>query len=168
MKSGIIKTVSELRLTVGYLGERAQMNWWPSAFLSSASKSFLSPVFSKTTVLAQCRGVTNAAARVHDERIGVGNVFHLFRLPEDMEQAIHRLFEEQEVAHGLLSSIKDKDCALAVLKSISAGKNLSTAGPVRVGRIDDLIAHDSWRAVAANYAAGFQSLSGVFPFFTAK
>ncbi|MCC6426501.1 MAG: BrxE family protein [Phycisphaerales bacterium] len=167
MKPEVVDCVATLRLLVGFLGEQEQAGWWPSAFLGASSKPFLSPVFPKTTVLAQCRGVTHAAARVHDERIGVGSVFHLFRLPEDIEQSVHRLLEQQEPAQRLSSVVKDKQSALTALKSLSASKQPSGNGPVRVGRAIDLSTLDSWRVVAAHYAAGFQASSEVFPFFSA-
>ncbi|MBX3380232.1 MAG: BrxE family protein [Phycisphaeraceae bacterium] len=162
-----IECVATLRLAVGFLGEQGQAGWWPGTFLGASSTPFLSPVFPKTTVLAQCRGVTHAAARVHDERIGVGSVFHLFRLPEDIEQALHRLLEQQEPAQRLSSAVKDTQSALTSLKALAASKQSPGNGPVRVGRAVDLSTLDSWRVVAAHYAAGFQASSEVFPFFSA-
>ena len=167
MSQEIFESIATLRLTVGFLGEQTQAAWWSSAFLGASSKPFLSPIFPKTSVLAQCRGVTEAAARVHDERIGVGNVFHLFRLPEDFEQAVHRLLEQEEPTQRLSMAVKDKESALASLNMLSAKKLLLGTGPVRVGRAVDLNKPDSWRVVAAHYAAGFQASSGVFPFFSA-
>lgn len=167
MSPEVVDSVAALRLAVGFLGEQEQAGWWPSAFLGASSKPFLSPVFPKTTVLAQCRGVTHAAARVHDERIGVGSVFHLFRLPEDIEQSVHRLLEQHEPAQRLSSAVKDKQSALSSLKAIAASQRPTGSGPVRVGRAVDLTKLDSWRVVAAHYAAGFHASSEVFPFFSA-
>jgi len=167
MTPEVVNSVASLRLLVGFLGEQEQAGWWPSAFFGASSKPFLSPVFPKTTVLAQCRGVTHAAARVHDERIGVGSVFHLFRLPEDIEQAVHRLLEQQEPAQRLSSAVNDKQSAITSLKALAASKQPPGSGPVRVGRAADLGKLDSWRVVAAHYAAGFQASSEVFPFFSA-
>ena len=42
--------------------------------------------------LAQYHGVSEAARRVHDEHLSVGS-FHLFRLPEEMEQDLHALLQ---------------------------------------------------------------------------
>lgn len=80
MNADLISLVMRLRVAVGYLGEKDQNGWWTSSFLSPTSKPFLSPVFPRTFALAQLHGVTAAAAAVHDDRIGVGDVFHLFRL----------------------------------------------------------------------------------------
>lgn len=167
MNPEVVESVAALRMAVGFLGEQAQAAWWQSAFLGASSKAFLSPVFPKTTVLAQCRGVTHAAASVHDERIGVGSVFHLFRLPEDIEQAVQRLLEQQEPAQRVSAVVKDKESALASLKALAASKQPPGSGPVRVGRAADVNKPDLWRVVAAHYAAGFQTSSEVFPFFSA-
>jgi hypothetical protein len=103
MNVGPIESLAALRTLVGFLGEREQFAWWPSAFFAPGSQAFLLPLFARTRLLAQCNGVTQAAALVHDDRIGVGQVYHLFRLPEDMEQAIHR-FLNDEAACGRLEA----------------------------------------------------------------
>jgi hypothetical protein len=167
MTPEIVDSIASLRLAVGLLGEQVQPAWWPSAFLGATSKPFLSPVFPKTTILAQCRGVTRAAARIHDERIGVGSVFHLFRLPEDIEQAIHRLLAHPEHAQRLSALVKDRESAVSALKSLAANKKVSIDGPVRIGRTIDISNDESWRSAAAHYAAGFHASSEVFPFFSA-
>lgn len=67
-----ITTLLELRLLVGFLGERAQYAWWPTAFYEPSSRLFLEPVFAKTARLAQYHGVLEAARRLHDEHLNVG------------------------------------------------------------------------------------------------
>lgn len=63
----------QMRLLVGFLGERAQFGWWPTAFYEASSRQFLEPVFSKTSRLAQYHGVVEAARRLHDEHLSVGS-----------------------------------------------------------------------------------------------
>ena len=53
MKESYLPTLLQMRLLVGFLGERAQCAWWPTAFYEASSKLFLEPVFSKTSRLAQ-------------------------------------------------------------------------------------------------------------------
>ena len=89
MDHNLIEHVASLRTVVGYLGEREQYAWWQCSFFGPGSKTFLAPVFGRTQVLAQAPGHARRPL-IHDERIGVGEVYHLFRLPEDMEQGIHR------------------------------------------------------------------------------
>ena len=83
-----------LRLAVGLLGEQEQSAWWPSSFLGRHAQAFLNPIFGIKTRMAQYHGVTEAACRIHDERIGVGRVFHLYRLPGTIEQRISDAFQE--------------------------------------------------------------------------
>jgi hypothetical protein len=78
-------TLLKLRLTVGFLGERSQFAWWPTAYYEPSSRLFLEPVFSKTSRLAQYHGVLEAARRLHDEHLSAGS-YHVFRLPEEIEE----------------------------------------------------------------------------------
>ncbi len=77
----IAKTIAELRVLVGYLGEKPQAGWWSSEFYSPSAAAFLSPIFNRSLFLAQYQGATAAAAKAHDDTIGIGRIFHLFRLP---------------------------------------------------------------------------------------
>src|SRR5947207_11300108 len=94
MNAKLIHQTIVLRLAVGILGEHGQAAWWPSMFLGQHANAFLSPIFGSKTRMAQYHGVTEAACRIHDERIGVGRVFHLFRLPETIEQRLSAAFQE--------------------------------------------------------------------------
>ena len=75
---------------LAFWGERAQCNWWPTAFYEASSRLFLEPAFVKTSRLAQYHAVVEAARRLHDEHLNVGS-YHLFRLPEEIEQDLHSL-----------------------------------------------------------------------------
>lgn len=80
MQAADFEQIAAIRAAVGYLGEKDQAGWWSSSFFASTGSAFLSPIFPRTQVVAQCQGVSGAASKIHDERIGVGNVYHLFRL----------------------------------------------------------------------------------------
>lgn len=73
MKESYLSTLLQMRLLVGFLGERAQFGWWPTSFHEASSRLFLEPVFSKTSKLAQYHGVLEAARRIHDEHLSVGS-----------------------------------------------------------------------------------------------
>ena len=128
-----IEKLLSIRAAVAYLGEKEQFDWWSSSFFAKASSAFLAPVFPRTQLLAQCQGVTLAASRVHDERIGVGQVYHLFRLPEDIEQAMHRLLMSKEATEGIAAIVSSKEHALGSLEDFSNSANVETVGPTRVG-----------------------------------
>lgn len=167
-----IESLIRLRLAVGYLGEQHQAGWWQSSFLSSAGRTFLTFSFAKTLPLAQYSGVTAAAARVHDERIGVGqHVYHLFRLPEALEQAAFRAMHDAELVAQIVPVIANRDAALAHLAAgagrVSSGRAADgIVGPTWVATTQDVYGDDAWGRVAALYLHGFRSGERVYPYFS--
>ncbi|WP_295539280.1 BrxE family protein [uncultured Thiohalocapsa sp.] len=132
--------VAELRLLLGYLGEKDQYNWWPCSFLAPASEAFLRPVFARTSLLAQYQGVCEAALRVHDWHIGLGRHYHLYRLPDALERAAGQVLLEADFADGIKPWIANSDAALQRLSALSEPPTEFASGPVRVGSYaaDDL------------------------------
>lgn len=168
MAEPLIETLALMRGVVGYLGERDQKGWWQSGFFSAGSRAFLSPVFGRTQILAQCAGVTQAAALVHDERIGVGQVFHLFRLPEDLEQAVHQALQRPELGRRLIELVASNDTALAWLRETGGSGDQGGVGPLRVGMEHSVREPQPWRLVAANYGRAFAAGEDIFPYFTGR
>jgi hypothetical protein len=164
MNPELIEQLSTYRLVVGYLGERDQFGWWQSSFFTQGSDAFLSPIFSKTQLLAQCNGVTRAAALIHDERIGVGNVYHLFRLPEDMEQSIHQGLHNPAIEKNLKSIISSRDSALQYLGGQKNNKIMP--GPFHVGKLDAIRNLKVWQQIAGLYRYAFENKLEVFPYFS--
>ena len=158
--------IAQLRAAVGYLGERDQHGWWQSMFLSAGSTPFLTPVCGRTLVLARCVGTTQAAALRHDERIGVGRVFHLFRLPEDLEQTIHHTLHDPTIAPHIAALITRPDAALSYLQDEAQRTEGGGIGPTRVGAVHAVHERTSWRMVAAHYAHAFCAQVQVYPYFT--
>ena len=161
-----LKQLATIRSVVGFLGEKEQLGWWQSSFFAASSPTFLSPVFAKTQILAQATGVTDAAARVHDERIGVGSVYHLFRLPEDVEQGIHRVLHDPDICGQLTAYVSKEDAALDFLDSLAERVPEPAVGPIRVGDLTDLRYLDSWHIVVAHYLKASEMASEVYPYFT--
>jgi hypothetical protein len=155
-----------LRIVVGYLGERQQFAWWPSAFFAPGSDAFLAPLFARTRLLAQCNGVTQAAARVHDERIGVGQVYHLFRLPEDVEQGAHQALQDAAHKDTIMPLIENQETALAYLRQRAGVQHEFSMGPVLVGRASDLRTWETLGAIACHYHHGFATGVQTFPYFS--
>ena len=152
-----------LRVAVGLLGEQAQ--WWSSTFCGANGIAFLSPVFPRTHVLAQLQGVSAAAALVHDDRIGVGNAFHLFRLPEDLEQRIHDMASGGAVPE-IIEVMRSADSATQFIRSCAGSVRKDALGPVRVGQLSSLRDDSPWRDVAAFYLSAFEEHKETFPFFS--
>ncbi len=161
MNVELVEKLAKLRIIIGYLGEREQFGWWQSSFFTQGSSAFLAPLFSRTQVLAQCSGVTQAAALIHDERIGVGSVYHLFRLPEDMEQAIHKTLRETI----LPDAVKNKEAALNDLRKFASKPDNGSEGPVLLGAKSSLLELSSWQNVCGLYLEAFDRGIKIYPYF---
>lgn len=159
-----LEPVARLRLIVGFLGEKGQHAWWPTEFYSQTAPAFLSPIFAKTAALAQYHGVKEAAQLVHDERIGVGRVFHLFRLPETMEQLLFEFLRDPEVLGQLTDTLETAVEATEQLEAIAKSTAPLREGPLQIGTIGDLDSN-RWLAEAARcYLAAFQADARCFPY----
>ncbi len=147
------------------MGEESQFGWWESDFFGPTSTAFLSPVFPKAQFLAQCEGAAAAARKLHDERVGKGDdSFHLFRLPEELEQKYHELLLDLGCADEFNSMIADQDSALAFLEKEFAGSASDLIGPTKVGSIGDITSKETINSIANAYAFGFRNNVPVFPF----
>ena len=154
--------VLKARLLVGFLGERAHFGWWSTAYYESSAHLFLEPIFPKTSHVAQYHGVVEAARILHDEHLNVGT-YHLFRLPEEMEQDLHKLMQDRgkELSPAVL--YQDKQGALAVLSDVAGSAKKDGVGPVSIGNVENVV--ELLKDVASVYRSAF--LSGVqsFPYF---
>jgi hypothetical protein len=160
-----LQTLLRLRLLVAYVGERAQHNWWSSMFMGATGASVLAHPFPRTVHLAQYHGAVEAARRTHDELIGVGQVLHLFRAPDEVEQDLHAM-----VLHGgpsALSLVPAGEVALAQLTEMGDSPPSPVVGPVLVGEPAELMANDAVRKTAGIYAAAFTSGQRAYPYFKA-
>jgi hypothetical protein len=151
----------KVRLLVGFLGERAQFGWWPTAFYEASGRLFLEPVFPKTTRLAQYHGVIEAARRVHDEHLSVGS-YHLFRLPEEMEQDLHALLQAEPDNLFSAGFCQDKSVALDDLRSVASDAKSNVSGPVSIGKVEEINNHI--QKIAAVYHSAFNSGAPSFPY----
>ncbi|MEY4194474.1 MAG: hypothetical protein RLZZ226_842 [Pseudomonadota bacterium] len=163
MKEACLPTLLQMRMLVGFLGERAQCAWWPTAFHEASSKLFLEPVFSKTFRLAQYHGVLEAARRLHDEHLSVGS-YHLFRLPEEVEQYLHAVVQSSAGAELASQVPQSKEAALDALKQLAASPGLSGEGPTAVGSIKDIDSTDTLKAIAAAYFSAFTQNTRTYPY----
>jgi len=148
-------------MLVGYLGERDQANWWSSSFLGRTSEAFLAPIFGNAVANARVVGVTEAARRVHDNAIGVGRTFHLFRLPETLEQELHRTLSASKDT----TTPESVDAAIEKMKALSSRDSEPKPGPVHVGALH-MLADAQWvPVVASHYRAAFAAGVQSFPYF---
>lgn len=163
MQNNHVIALLRLRLLVGYLGERAQYAWWPTAFYEVSSRLFLEPVFSRTSRLAQYHGAVEAARLLHDEHLSVGS-YHLFRLPEEVEQDLHNLVQRHEADEFALQKMCSKDAALGSLKDFAGAVSVTSVGPTAIGNIGDLDAPNIVQAIAAAYLSAFSRDAKAYPY----
>lgn len=158
-----VTALQQMRLIVGFLGERAQNGWWPTAFYEPSSRLFLEPIYPKTMALAQYHGVLEAARLVHDEHLSVGS-YHLFRLPEELEQDLHASMQSGEGPELAGQLLQSQDGASEALRSMFKAAPPAGAGPIAVGSIGDLGSFDALRAMAGIYAAAFLQGTRAYPY----
>jgi hypothetical protein len=166
MDAKLVHQIVGLRLAVGFLGEQEQAAWWPSMFLGRHADAFLNPIFGSKTRMAQYHGVTEAACRVHDESIGVGRVFHLFRLPEPIEQLMFSEFQEGSVPEDVTRSFASTEAAKGMLAGLAKSSAEVKPGPVRLGGADMITAPEGLALMAGTYRAAFDTGIRCYPYFT--
>jgi len=158
-----LSTLLQMRMLVGFLGERAQCAWWPTAFYEASSRLFLAPVFTKTSRLAQYHGVVEAARRLHDDHLSVGS-YHLFRLPEEIEQDLHAIVQSCVGEELASQAPQSKEAALDTLKRLTTTGGNSSVGPTAIGSIKDLYSIDTLKAIAEAYLSAFNQNDRTYPY----
>ena len=160
-----IEDLITIRAIVGFLGEKPQFGWWDTNFLSETGLKFLNITFPRTAFSAGVNSVTEAAKRLHDSRIGKGQVYHLFRMPEFLEQRIHKRISNFE-SSSLMPSLKAKEIALEKLQAMTDEDLEAQEGPIQVGKGRALLQLSSLKRVAKYYAHAFENGKQAFPYFT--
>ncbi len=164
MNSKEIFDICESRMLVGYLGEKHQASWWECSFLSSQSNAFLAPVYPNSTLMAQYSGICHAASLIHDEHIGVGKHYHLYRLPDSIERALFKCLQEKELAELIKKSTSTADVALDRLRALGAQSVGPSEGPIAVGDFSDTNLDELLRMSLSYYTVAFESGNKTFPY----
>jgi len=164
MKNDLAKLIVELRLLVGFLGEKTQNNWWASNFINPSSEAFLSPVFARTTLLSQYHGVCEAALLVHDDHIGIGSNYHLYRLPDSVEHSAAKTLEDGIFKDQLKSYLASTKSVLSRLKELCTAADEKAEGPLVVGDFSDGELENLLKKLAAHYLKAFTEDYKCFPY----
>lgn len=156
-----------LRLATGFLGEREQLGWWSSSFLGPHSQAFLAHIYEGQVLPAQYSGVVEAARIVHDDHIGIGRVFHLFRMPEEIENSIQNQILNGIASIPLNQCCSSRESAERTLQELSQQGSINfQIGPIHIGDFEEIGTLDSIRMMAAHYLTAFQSSGQCFPYFS--
>ncbi len=159
-----VKQLTELRALVGFLGEKRQFNWWDTDFLSPTGLEFLAINFPRSTFAAGCNSIVEAARRLHDERIGKGGVYHLFRLPASLEETVHQEIMKLPT-EKLAEDVKNSEAAMESLKAVAQDITRGVEGPVLVGPAAELTDPKILGKLAGHYLAAFRDGRKNFPYF---
>jgi len=100
---------------------------------------------------------------LHDEHLSVGS-YHLFRLPEEVEQDLHAIVQSSVGDELASHAPQSKEAALAALKRLAATSSTSYVGPMAVGSIKDIDATDTLKTIAATYLSAFTQNAKTFPY----
>lgn len=160
MISKLTLNLVKLRTCVAFMGEKEQANWWPSSFLSRSGEAFLSPVFPKTAALARVNGASGAAQIPHDEHIGVGDVYHLFRLPENIE---HDISQHLAKDGSVLELVANEATAMAGLVELAEGVSAIGVGPLLIE--ENTMDTTTLSHMASAYLKGFSTGEQVYPYY---
>lgn len=156
-----------LRVIVLVLGERNSPPWWRTQFLTEAGVRATSRIFPRTAVGAAINSVSEAARLDHDRKIGVGRRYHLFRLPEEWEEALAGMLKEsepQEEAKQLIMS--GREGLLKKLESLARqSKRVGKEGPISLGLADRIGTSEAIAELAANYLLAFSNNQKCYPYF---
>lgn len=161
----MIDKLLQVRVLVGYLGEKDQGNWWDTSFLNKTGQKFLEINFPRSAFAAGVHSVTEAAKQLHDRRIGRGRVFHLFRLPATSEEKLHLQLLNTDPT-PFLKDIESSTQALIVLKQLAGSTLDAPEGPVQVGTLRRLLSDFAVEEMAKHYYDAFNSGKQTFPYFT--
>jgi hypothetical protein len=160
-----IDGIIHLRAAIGYLGEKGQYGWWQTSFLTPTGFRFLEIDFPRSVLLAAINSVTHAAKLLHDQTIGKGRVYHLFRLPVGLEQAIHERLHAMDRA-PILGLISSKERALFGLGSFGSEESPNANGSIRIGEVKAVDRVKTLRHIAGHYRSAFETGGRVFPYFS--
>ncbi|MCC6190558.1 MAG: BrxE family protein [Anaerolineales bacterium] len=167
----LVHDLLQLRILVLTLGEASHAGWWKSRFLTPTGLSYLSRLYPRSSFAAAVRSTGEAARLVHDASIGVGQVFHLFRLPLDEERRLETALQEigGDLEAELAPLLTRRQALLERLGRISSGQpNKALAGPQEVGSLRDWQAGRLVGQVAALYGLAFRNDNRIYPYIRAN
>ncbi len=155
MKEELLERIIKLRIVVGYMIEKQA--WWNTNFFSPTSKDFLAYIFPKSTN-DNSAFFLDALRHSIDTEVGA-NYYHLFRLPIELEEQLHK-----KTTISIDEYINTEGTALKVLEELSDGLSVEMKnGPINIGTSDHLNI-DIIQAIAAQYYSAFMNDYEVHPY----
>lgn len=115
-------------------------------------------------MVSQYTGVCEAASLIHDDGIGIGRHYHLYRLPDSYERLLLQCIRNEEFANQLLSHTANKEKALLRLKELGSDSHKKAEGPVVVGDFSDSNFEDLLKKIRGIYIQAFENEIRAYPF----
>ena len=165
----LIELIARTRVLIGYLGESNQFNWWSSSFYTPSSMAYLSPIYPRTVFLAQYNGVCEASRKIHDEHIGIGKTYHLYRLPDAIERNVFKCIQGQQIEDTLKIASQSIESAINALNDLleTAGnleKIERNEGPINIGNYHNKNLESAVLKMIAHYLDAFENDYKCYPY----
>lgn len=155
----VYSILARLRLSVLAAGEALPDKYWDSKGLSKTGQGDLIAIFPRTSLLTAMTHATELARAHHDKQTRASGVYHLFRLPTDIETAIH---------HEMIESIpNDYDVEANLWSEIDELPKVEAepeAGSINLNTLD-LTSTKAIAKLAATYQSAMETGLTCIPFF---
>jgi len=152
--------LAQLRLSVLARGEALPEKCWDSGGLRKTGQTDLLMVFPRTSLAAASSHAAKLAQAHHDAVTRASGIYHLFRLPTDIEASIHQ---------ELMTAIpNDRDVQAKLWSELEGLPKFDVSaqeGPVNLGDIKLTLAKDISK-IARAYKAAFEAGKSTVPYFT--
>jgi hypothetical protein len=159
-----LQNLLELRVLVGFLGQKNLKDWWDTGLMETTGVRFLETLFPRTAHLAALNSTVEAACHTHDSVIGRIGLFHLFRLPitvEDRLSSVAKGFDFEDAFRGCDSA----DSAMDQLQGFVSTGVSASEGPVQIGVESQILRKNSIEELAAHYHSAFENDVHCYPYF---
>lgn len=154
------KAIFKLRLQVLALGEK--FGWWNSSFFTDESMSFLEYVFPKTKYATTIITASEVGKEAHDQAVGIGK-YHLFRLPQNLEEKIHKMILENQELKDVLNRTRENE--MEDLEQMTEYMAINCEqGPIHIGAVSDLNEEGIVAVLAKHYFDAFKNNYQTFPY----
>lgn len=161
----------KLRAVVLALGESVSPAWWKTEFMNETGLRFLERLYPRTTFSAAVHAAGKAAGETHDRAVGRVGVYHLFRLPESLENELHRMPPDpaDDFFPIIRKALGRPEELMKFLASLCGDERADAApGAKMIGTDRDLMTAAGLRKAAVVYHAAFTRNKPGFPYFTAE
>lgn len=165
--------IIQLRALVLALGESTDPPWWNTKFMTDTGIRFLERLYPRVPMHAAVHSSGKAACDAHDKAVGRVGVYHLFRFPDHIENALTGLVssEGSEFFNSFRKVLNDRQGLLDLLLELCNGKTdgdfaVNSSGPLGMGSESEVEDMDTLTRIAAIYYQSFMRGVPSYPYFT--